>query len=92
MALIGALIVDPVFRGDADEMLDAVEEAFEQPFAGFASRRRAKSRTFVTPVRRLDVQLSFSGRERQTLQLEIAKPEADEIEIFPGALPVSRRL
>jgi hypothetical protein len=33
-----------------------------------------------TGSRRLEVQRSFGGPEWQTLQLEIAKPEADEIE------------
>jgi hypothetical protein len=27
--------VDLVFRGEADEMLDALEEAFAQPYSGF---------------------------------------------------------
>ena len=40
--------VDLVFRGDADEMLDALEEAFEQPSAGLWFRRKAQSRRSVT--------------------------------------------
>jgi hypothetical protein len=37
--------VDLVFRGDADEMLDAWWDAFKQPFAGSHSDARARSRT-----------------------------------------------
>ena len=42
-----------------------------------------------TGSRRLDVQLSFAGREWRTLQLEIAKPEADEAELVPVAVGIS---
>ena len=81
--------VDLVFRGDADEMLDALEEAFEQPYAGFAFRRKGEVEDIRdTGSRRLDVQVSFGGREWQTLQLEIAKPEADEIELVPVAVGI----
>jgi hypothetical protein len=81
--------VDLVFRGNADEMLDALEEAFEQPFAGFAFRRKGEVENIRdTGSRRLEVQLSFGGREWQTLQLEIAKPEADEIELVPVAVGI----
>jgi hypothetical protein len=33
--------------------------------------------------------VSFGGREWQTLQLEIAKPEADEIELVPVAVGIA---
>jgi hypothetical protein len=82
--------VDLVFRGEADEMLDALEDAFTQPFAGFAFRRKGEIEDVRdTGSRRLDVQLSFAGREWQTLQLEIAKPEADELEFVPVAVGIS---
>ena len=81
--------VDLVFRGDADEMLDALEEAFEQPYAGFTFRRKGEVEDIRdTGSRRLEVQVSFGGREWQTLQLEIAKPEADEIELVPVAVGI----
>lgn len=81
--------VDLVFRGNADEMIDALEEGFEHPFAGFAFRRKGDVESIRdTGSRRLEVQLSFGGREWQTLQLEIAKPEADEIEIVPVAVGI----
>jgi hypothetical protein len=82
--------VDLVFRGEADEMLDALEEAFDQPYAGFAFRRKGVVEDIRdTGSRRLEVQLSFAGREWQTLQLEIAKPEADEIELVLVAVGIS---
>ncbi len=76
--------VDLVFRGDADEMLDALEEAFEQPYAGFALRRKGEVEHIRdTGSRRLEVQLGFGGRDWQSLQLEIAKPdESREPEAF----------
>jgi hypothetical protein len=81
--------VDLVYRGDADEMLDALEGTFEQAYAGFAFRRKGDIEDIRdTGSRRLEVQLSFGGREWQTLQLEIAKPEADEIELVPVAVGI----
>jgi hypothetical protein len=81
--------VDLVFRGAEDEMLDALDDAFTKPYAGFAFRRKgAVEEIRDTGSRRLDVQLSFAGREWQTLQLEIAKPEADEIELVPVAVGI----
>jgi hypothetical protein len=82
--------VDLVFRGPPDEMLDVLEEAFERPYAGFGFRRKGEVDDIRdTGSRRLEVQLSFGGREWQTLQLEIAKPEADEIEVVPVAVGIS---
>ena len=82
--------VDLVFRGDADEMLDALEEAFEQPYAGFAIRRKGAVEDIRdTGSRRLEIQLSFAGRDWQTLQLEVARPEADEMELVPVAVGIA---
>lgn len=39
-----------------------------------------------TGSRRLASQVSFGGREWQTLQLEIAPPEAEEVELVPVAI------
>ena len=81
--------VDLVFRGDADEMLDALEAALGQPYTGFAFSRKGEVVDIRdTGSRRLDVQVSFGEREWQTLQLEIAKPEADEIELVPVAVGI----
>jgi hypothetical protein len=82
--------VDLVFRGDATEMLDALEEALDQPYAGFAFRRKGEVEDIRdTGSQRLEVQLSFGGRGWQTLQLEVAKPEAEEIELVPVAVGIS---
>jgi hypothetical protein len=82
--------VDLVFRGEGGEMLDGMEQAFEQPYAGFAFRRKGAAEEIRdTGSRRLEIMLSFAGREWQTLQLEIAKPEADEIELVPVAVGIS---
>jgi hypothetical protein len=83
--------VDLVFRGNADEMVDALEVAFEQPYAGFAIRRKgAVEYIRDTGSRRLEIQLSFAGRDWQTLQLEVAKPEADEIELVPVEVGIAQ--
>jgi Nucleotidyl transferase AbiEii toxin, Type IV TA system len=70
-------------------MLDALEDAFEQPYMGFVFRRKGEVEDIRdTGSRRLEVQLSFGGRDWQTLQLEIGKLEADEIELVPVAVGI----
>jgi hypothetical protein len=82
--------VDLVFRGQASEIHEALEDALEQPYSGFAFRRKGEIEDIRdTGSRRFEVQVSFGGREWQTLQLEIAKPEADEIELVPVAVGIS---
>src|SRR4051794_9877475 len=58
--------LDLVFRGRPDEMLDSLEQTFEQPYANFMFRRKGE----VEPIRdtgsgRVEVQLSFGGRDWQ---------------------------
>jgi len=82
--------IDLVFRGDQGEMLDALEQAFELPYSGFAFRRKGELEDIRdTGSRRLEVQVSFGGREWQTLQLEVARPEVDEIELVPVAVGIA---
>jgi hypothetical protein len=82
--------VDLVFRGEADEMVDALEQAFEEPYSGFTFRRKGELKDIRdASSRRLEVQVSFGGRDWQTLQLEVAKPEADEIEVVLVAVGIS---
>lgn len=79
--------VDIVFRGAADEMLDALDDAFLRPYGNFSFRRKGPVESIrETGSRRVAVQVSFGGREWQTLQLEIAPPEADEVELVPVAI------
>ncbi len=82
--------LDLVFRGDPDEMLDALDEAFEHPLGHFAFRRKGEIEDIRdTESRRMSVQLSFGGRDWQTLQVEIARPEVDEIELVAVAVGIS---
>ncbi|RKQ84990.1 nucleotidyltransferase AbiEii toxin of type IV toxin-antitoxin system [Solirubrobacter pauli] len=82
--------VDLVFRGDPPEMREALEEGLAQPFSGFTFRRKGEVGDIRdTGSRRLLIQLSFGGRDWQTLQVEIARPEADEIELVPVAVSIS---
>lgn len=79
--------VDLVFRGAGGELLDVLEVAFAHTYSNFSFRRKGESE----PIRdtggvRLAVQVSFAGREWQTLQLEIGPPEADEVELVPAAI------
>ena len=42
--------IDVVFRGTPREMLDALEEAFAQPYGSFSFRRKGRSRTCAKRV------------------------------------------
>jgi hypothetical protein len=70
-------------------MVDALEDAFEYPYGNFSFRRKHDvERIPGTDSRRLEVQVSFVGREWQTLQLEVGPPEAEEAELVPVAISV----
>lgn len=82
--------VDIIFRGDPEEMLDALEEAFEAPYGGFSFRRKgAVADIRDTGSRRLAIQVEFAGSSWQTLQLEVARPELAEAELVPVAISVA---
>jgi hypothetical protein len=82
--------LDLVFRGDPEAMLDALEDALSRPYGSFAFRRKGLVEDIRdTGSRRLAIQVLFGGREWQTLQLEVAPPEADEIELVPAAISIA---
>lgn len=79
--------IDVVFRGAAREMLDALEEAFAQPYGSFSFRRKGPVEDIrETGSRRLFVQVGFAGKDWQTLQIKVARPEATEAELVPVAI------
>jgi hypothetical protein len=82
--------VDIVFRGEPEEMLDALEEAFESPYGAFSFRRKGTvDKIRDTGSRRLAIQVEFAGSSWQTLQLEVAQPEIAEAELVPVAISVA---
>jgi len=82
--------IDVVFRGAPREMLDALEEAFAQPYGSFSFRRKGPVEDIrETGSRRLFVQVSFAGKDWQTLQIEVARPEATEAELVPVAIGIA---
>jgi hypothetical protein len=82
--------IDVVFRGAPREMLDALEEAFAQPYGSFSFRRKGQVEDIrETGSRRLFVQASFAGKDWQTLQIEVARPEATEPELVPVAIGIA---
>jgi hypothetical protein len=82
--------VDIIFRGDPEKMLDALEEAFEQPYGGFSFRRKGTVEDIRdTGSRRLAIQVEFAGSSWQTLQLEVARPEVAEAELVPVAISIA---
>jgi hypothetical protein len=82
--------VDVIFRGDPEEMLDALEEAFDDPYGGFSFRRKGGIEDIRdTGSRRLAIQVAFAGSNWQTLQLEVARPEVAEVELVPVAISIA---
>ena len=82
--------IDVVFRGAPREMLDALEEAFAQPYGNFSFRRKGPVEDIrETGSRRLLVQVGFAGKDWQTLQIEVARPEATEAELVPVAIGIA---
>jgi hypothetical protein len=82
--------IDVVFRGAPREMLDALEEAFAQPYGSFSFRRKGPVEDIrETGSRRLFVQVSFADKDWQTLQIEVARPEATEAELVPVAIGIA---
>ena len=82
--------VDIVFRGAPHEMLGALEEAFARPYGSFSFRRKGPIEDIrETGSRRLFVQVGFAGRDWQTLQIEVARPEASEPELVPVAIGIA---
>jgi hypothetical protein len=65
-----------VFRGAADEMLDALEDAFTRPYAGFAFRRKGDIEDIRdTESRRLDAISLFEARVTHAWPPEVNIPE-----------------
>jgi hypothetical protein len=82
--------VDVVFRGNPEEMLDALEEAFEEPYGGFSFRRKGPIEDIRdTESRRLAIQVEFAGSNWQTLHLEVSRPEWAEVELVPVAISIA---
>ncbi len=82
--------VDVVFRGAPEEMLGALEEAFTQPFGSFSFRRKGPIEDIrETGSRRLFVQVGFAGKDWQTLQIEVGRPEATEPELVAVAIGIA---
>jgi hypothetical protein len=82
--------IDIVFRGAPEEMLDALEEAFVQPYGSFSFRRKGPIEDIrETGSRRLLVQVGFAGKDWQTLQIEVARHEATEPELVPVAIGIA---
>jgi len=82
--------VDLVFRGEPQNMLDALEGAFATSYGEFSFRRKGPIEDIRdTGSRRLAIQVEFAGSSWQTLQLEVARPEAAEPELVPVAISIA---
>ena len=85
---------DVVFRGPMSALLESLDEAFTEPYAGFHFRRSGEP-TFIgeTSTQRQHIKISFHGRGWQTLTVEVARPEGTrggDPEMVPAAISVSQ--
>lgn len=67
--------VDVVFRGAAGELLDALDDAFGEPYCDFAFRRGAPA-DHGPHAQRFEVRLSYQTRAWSTVRLEVSGPDA----------------
>jgi Nucleotidyl transferase AbiEii toxin, Type IV TA system len=82
--------VDFVFRGRTTELLDALQEAFKQPYSGFEFRRKGEPEEIRdTGSKRLELAVSFQQRGWQTIRVEIGRPEADESDLVSSAISLA---
>jgi hypothetical protein len=83
--------IDIVFRGDPEQLIDALDDAFDEAYAGFTFQRGELTAIRDTGARRFEVKLSFGGRSWQTLKVEGAPPEAGaaEPELVPSAISIA---
>lgn len=82
--------IDVVFRGNPDQLRDALDEAFAMPYAGFDFRRKTTPEPIhETASHRFEVQVSFRGKSWETIQVEAAGPEVDEVELVPVAIDLA---
>lgn len=71
-------------------MIEALEEAFAQPYGGFSFRRKGEVEDIRdTGSHRLSIQVEFGGRDWQTLQVEIARPKFPEPELVATAISIA---
>ena len=85
---------DVVFRGPMQGLLESLDEAFAEPYAGFQFRRSGEP-TYIgeTSTQRQVIKISFHGRGWQTLTVEVARPEGTrggDPEVVLAAISVSQ--
>jgi len=73
--------IDVVFRGDPQRLRDTLEEALAPGYAPFEFRLAASDAIRDTGAERMDVKLTFNGRDWATLQVEISPDEAGAGEV-----------
>jgi hypothetical protein len=82
--------IDFVFRGPTNELLDALQEAFERPYSGFEFRRKGEPQDIRdTGSKRLELAVSFQRRGWQTITVEIGRPEAEESDLVASAISLA---
>jgi hypothetical protein len=74
--------VDFVFHGPLDALLEDLDEAFAEPYSGFAFERGEPKQIRDPDSHRFDVKIYYGERRRswQTLQVEVSPAEIDPLE------------
>jgi hypothetical protein len=74
--------VDFVFHGPLDVLLEDLDEAFAEPYSGFAFERGEPEQIRETRSYRFNVKLYYGERRQswQTLQVEVSPAEIDPLE------------
>lgn len=69
---------DTIFRDDQARLIDAVDQAFHEPYQGWALRRDGDPEQLPKALR-INVKLEYQGRAWGTVPLEVSAPEGTAI-------------
>lgn len=70
---------DAIFREEMENLLDRLDQAFLDPYEGFAMTRNEPARIRGSNSVRVEIRLSFNGRSWGTVPIEIAPVEEPEV-------------
>jgi hypothetical protein len=76
--------IDAVYQGQADNLLDSLDEALREPYENFTVARDGEPEDIGKAVR-ISIKLQYKGRAWGTVPLEISSVEGSEID--PESVP-----
>jgi hypothetical protein len=69
---------DTTFRGEREQVLNAIEQAFEEPYVGFTFRIGGEARE-MTHMTRLEIKVEYAGRVWSSITMEVSAYEGTDL-------------